>query len=81
MTGEVRLVNVNQRVEASRDEQPEDLAASGSGCDRISLHAALMKQNIMFNGREICGISDKPRVTRRQHDDHCRGWLSDSLKV
>jgi hypothetical protein len=44
-------MNANQQVAASRDEQPEDLAASGSGLDRISLRAVLIKRNIMPNGR------------------------------
>jgi hypothetical protein len=42
-------MNAKQRVAASRAEQPDDLAANESGCDRMSLRAALMKRNITPN--------------------------------
>jgi hypothetical protein len=45
-------MNANQRVAASRGEQPDDLAPSGGRCDRISLRAALIKRNITPNGWE-----------------------------
>jgi len=50
-------MNADQRVAALQGEQPDDLAASGSGCDRISLRAALMKRNITPNGPGIWGMS------------------------
>jgi hypothetical protein len=52
-------MNAKQPVAASRGEQPDDLAANGGGCDRISLRAALMKREINPNGPEIRGMSVK----------------------
>ena len=43
-------MNAKQRLAASGAEQPDDLAANGSGCDRISLRAALMKRKITHYG-------------------------------
>jgi hypothetical protein len=54
-------MNANQRIAASRGEHPDDLAANGGGCDRISLRAALMKPKITPNGLGIRGMSDKYR--------------------
>jgi hypothetical protein len=45
-------MNAKQRVAASRGEQPDDFAANGGGCDRISLRAALMKRKINPTDRE-----------------------------
>jgi hypothetical protein len=49
-------MNANQRVAASRGEQPNDLATNGGRCDRISLRAALMKRKITPNGPGIRGM-------------------------
>ena len=51
-------MNANQWIAASRGEHPDDLAANGGGCDRISLRAALMKRKITPNGPGIRGMSD-----------------------
>ncbi len=50
-----------QRVAASRGEQPDDLAANGRGCDRISLCAALMKREFAADGPETRGMAVESR--------------------
>jgi hypothetical protein len=50
-------MNAEQRVAASRGEQPDDLAANGDGCDRISLSVSLMKRKITPDAPGIRGMS------------------------
>ena len=51
-------MNAEQRVAASRAEQPDDLTANEGGYDGISLRAAPMKRNITSNQPGIRGMSD-----------------------
>jgi hypothetical protein len=45
-----RLDKCEAMFAASRGQQPDDLAANGSACDRISLHPALISPNITHDG-------------------------------
>jgi hypothetical protein len=50
-------MNANQRVEASRGEETDDLAPRGAA-DRISLRTVPIKRNITPNGPGIWRMSD-----------------------
>jgi hypothetical protein len=47
------------RVSALRGRKPDDLAANGHGCDRISLRVSLMKRKITRDSPGIRGMSIK----------------------
>jgi glycosyltransferase involved in cell wall biosynthesis len=57
------LMKATQRVSALRGGQPDDLIASGAGCEGISLRRASMRRKIGPNRPGIRGISVKMRLS------------------
>ncbi len=52
-------MKATQRVSALRGGQPDDLIASGAGCEGISLRGASMRRKIGPNRPGIRGMSDQ----------------------